>query len=93
VDQDDYDLILHNYIHPARPVETDKSGRIPVPAAIRKWANLTRDCLVISAENHLEIWDAESHYAYLSENKARLQAAMKKMGAVRLFRLDEGGSG
>jgi MraZ protein len=90
VDEEDYNLIQHGFIYPARTVETDKSGRIPVPAAIRKWASLTKDCLVISAENHLEIWDADFHYAYLNENGARLQDAVKKMGAIRLFKLDSG---
>jgi MraZ protein len=87
VDEDDYDLIQHLYIHSAQVVEIDKLGRIPVPPDTRKWANLTKDCLVISAENHLEIWDYEGYYGYLNENRARAQEAVKKMGVVRLFKM------
>jgi MraZ protein len=89
VDEDDYDLIQHLYIHSAQVVEIDKSGRIPIPQDTRKWANLTRECLVISAENHLEIWDYDGYYAYLNENRVRAQEAIKKMGAVRLFKMKE----
>ncbi|MDR2133990.1 MAG: division/cell wall cluster transcriptional repressor MraZ [Treponema sp.] len=91
VDEDEYELIQHLYIHSAQVVELDKSGRVPIPADTRKWAGLTRECLVISAENHLEIWDYEGYYAYLNENRARAQEAIKKMGAVRLFKTDENG--
>jgi MraZ protein len=87
VDEDDYELIQHLYIHSAQVVEIDKSGRIPVPADTRKWAGLSRDCLVISAENHLEIWDYEGYYAYLNANRERAQEAIKKMGAARLFKM------
>jgi MraZ protein len=87
VDEDDYDLIQHLYIHSAQVVEIDRAGRIPVPPDTRKWANLAKDCLVISAENHLEIWDYDGYYEYLNENRARAQEAIKKMGAVRLFKM------
>src|ERR1700744_1926541 len=35
----------------------DKQGRIPVPAALRTYAGLDRDCVVIGANTRLEIWD------------------------------------
>ncbi|AEF83866.1 protein MraZ [Treponema primitia ZAS-2] len=89
LNEEEYNLIQYQYILPAQVGEIDKSGRVAIPPAIRKYAGLTRDCLVMNAENHLEIWDAEFFYAYLKENRARTQEAMRQMGALRLFKTDE----
>ena len=36
----------------------DRQGRITVPAALRAYAGLQRDCVVIGANTRLEIWDS-----------------------------------
>ncbi|MDR0601422.1 MAG: division/cell wall cluster transcriptional repressor MraZ [Treponema sp.] len=82
---EEYSLIEYLHILPAQLVEIDKSGRVPVPQAIRKYAGLNRDCLVLSAENRLEIWDSNFHSAYLNENRPVIQEAWRKMGSIRLF--------
>jgi MraZ protein len=42
----------------------DKQGRITVPAALRTYAALTRDCTVIGANTRVEIWDSTAWTAY-----------------------------
>ncbi len=42
----------------------DRTGRITVPAPLRAYAGLERDCVVIGANTHLEIWDADTWRAY-----------------------------
>ena len=44
----------------------DKQGRITVPPALRTYAGLQRDCVVIGANTRLEIWDAQAWEAYLA---------------------------
>lgn len=44
----------------------DRSGRIPVPAQLRDYAGLDRDCVVIGANTRVEIWDVASWDNYLS---------------------------
>jgi len=88
ISEEDYFDIHYQYIYSAQEVEIDKSGRLALPPAIRKYARLSRDCLVLSAENHLEIWDSEFFYAYLQEKQPMIQETMKKMGALRLFNTD-----
>ena len=44
----------------------DKQGRITVPSALRGYAGLQRDCVVIGANTRLEIWDAQAWEAYLA---------------------------
>jgi MraZ protein len=42
----------------------DKQGRVTVPPALRTYAGLTRDCVVIGANTRVEIWDAEAWATY-----------------------------
>ena len=42
----------------------DKQGRVTIPAALRSYAGLDRDCVVIGANTRLEIWDAAAWSAY-----------------------------
>ncbi|GHT62242.1 hypothetical protein FACS1894109_21060 [Spirochaetia bacterium] len=86
-------FIEHRYINQAQVMELDKAGRIAIPPTVRRWARLTKECTVVSAENHLEIWDTESYFAYLTEKEPLFQGtlaqgAMNKMGSIRLFKLD-----
>ena len=49
-------------------VEIDpKTGRIPIPAFLRSYAKLTKDCLVVSVSNHLEIWNADSNKKFMED--------------------------
>ncbi len=44
----------------------DKQGRITVPPALRSYAGLQRDCVVIGANTRLEIWDTQAWDTYLA---------------------------
>lgn len=44
----------------------DKQGRITVPAALREYAGLARDCVVIGANTRVEVWDSAAWDTYLS---------------------------
>lgn len=45
----------------------DKQGRITVPQALREYAGLSRDCVVIGANTRVEVWDAAAWEAYLEQ--------------------------
>lgn len=47
----------------------DKQGRITVPAALRSYAALDRDCVVIGQNTRLEIWDPVAWRAYEGEQE------------------------
>lgn len=51
--------------------QPDKQGRITIPAPLRSYAGLTRDCVVIGANARVEIWDAEAWSRYESEQEQR----------------------
>ena len=68
-------------------VEIDpKTGRIPVPAFLRSYANLTKDCLVVSVNNHLEIWNADYNKKFMEEVRIINKNTHKKLlGKVNFF--------
>ena len=43
----------------------DKQGRVTVPAKLREYAGLTRDCTVIGAGSRVELWDTTAWDTYL----------------------------
>jgi MraZ protein len=44
----------------------DKQGRVTIPPALREYAGLDRECVVIGASTRLEIWDAAAWDTYLA---------------------------
>ncbi len=48
----------------AAELELDKQGRVLVPANLREYAKMTRDCVVIGVGARVEIWDAEMWKTY-----------------------------
>ena len=47
----------------------DKQGRVTVPARLREYAGLERDCVVVGANTRLEIWDAAAWAASEAEQE------------------------
>ena len=47
----------------------DAQGRVRVPAPLRAYAGLTKDCVVIGMNTRLEIWDKASWEAYEAEKE------------------------
>jgi len=47
----------------------DKTGRVTIPAGLRAYAGLEKDCAVIGANTRLEIWDAQAWAAYEAEQE------------------------
>ncbi|WP_159941197.1 MULTISPECIES: division/cell wall cluster transcriptional repressor MraZ [unclassified Nocardiopsis] len=47
----------------------DKQGRVTIPAKLREYAGLDRECVVIGANTRLEIWDATAWADYEAEQE------------------------
>ena len=50
-------------------------GRITLPGDLRRYANLSRECVVIGAVDYLEIWNAESWQSYQQTHEEHFSAA------------------
>lgn len=44
----------------------DKQGRVTIPASLRDYAGLQRECTVIGAGSRLEVWDTTAWETYLA---------------------------
>ena len=47
----------------------DKQGRVTVPANLREYAGITRDCTVIGAGSRVELWDTTAWNTYLASTE------------------------
>ncbi len=57
----------------------DKQGRITIPPALRDYAALQRDCVVIGANTRLEIWDATAWETYLEQQEGVFSEASEEV--------------
>jgi MraZ protein len=57
----------------------DKQGRITVPTALRTYAGLERDCVVIGANTRLEIWDTQAWDTYLAAQEDSFAEAAQEV--------------
>jgi MraZ protein len=62
----DYMRVMFAGAHDEIP---DRQGRITIPQALRTYAGLDRDCVVIGANTRVEIWDSTSWNQYLSDRE------------------------
>ncbi|MCX7521502.1 division/cell wall cluster transcriptional repressor MraZ [Microbacterium sp. STN6] len=61
---------LRVFLSGASAESPDKQHRVTVPPALRSYAGLDRDLVVIGAGSRAEIWDAEAWQTYLAEQEA-----------------------
>lgn len=47
----------------------DKQGRITIPATLRGYAGLARECTVIGAGGRVEVWDSVAWEQYLADTE------------------------
>ena len=60
---------LRNFAAGADEQHPDAQGRITLSAEHRRYANLSKECVVIGAVDRLEIWDAQAWQRYLDEHE------------------------
>jgi len=66
---------IRNLAASADEQRPDGSGRITLSAAHRKYANLSKECVVIGSVDFLEIWDAAAWAEYQSQTEDAYSAA------------------
>jgi len=57
----------------------DKQGRVTIPLALREYAALRRECVVIGANTRLEIWDSASWETYLERQEDAFSDASQEV--------------
>lgn len=51
----------------ASEASLDKQGRVNIPANLREFAKIEKDCMIIGVSSRIEIWSAELWEAYYEE--------------------------
>jgi len=54
----------------ATECQLDKQGRILLPSALRQYAGLDKEVVIIGVSNRIEIWDKERWQDFLTESKS-----------------------
>ncbi len=49
--------------------QPDRQGRVTIPPALREYARLERDCVVIGNRNRCEIWEAGAWEQFMAEQE------------------------
>ena len=62
----DYQRVMFAGAHDEVP---DKQGRVTIPAGLRTYAGLEKECVVIGANTRLEIWDSAAWESYLADRE------------------------
>lgn len=57
----------------------DGQGRIAINAELRRYAGLTKDCVVIGAFTRAEIWDARAWQAYQDQHEDEYAKAQEEV--------------
>jgi MraZ protein len=74
-------LVQRRLLAPAQETEIDRTGRIAIPATLRDYAGLHKDCTVLGMVRYLEIWDEETYTTYLQSNEEQFKQATEELGA------------
>ncbi len=72
----DYSRVFFASAHDEVP---DRQGRVTVPPALRDYAGLTRECVVIGANTRVEIWDAQAWQDYLSASEDQFSSLSEEV--------------
>lgn len=59
--------------------EVDKQGRINIPASLRKYAGLDKECAVIGVSNRVEIWSDQAWTGYVEESEESFSEIAENM--------------
>ncbi|MDR0669106.1 MAG: division/cell wall cluster transcriptional repressor MraZ [Treponema sp.] len=76
--EEERDHVEFHYVASQVDVEIDRVGRIVIPQLIRRYAGLTKDCMILNLQDRLEVWDEDLLVAQLHENQAAVKAVVGK---------------
>lgn len=57
----------------------DKQGRINLTSPLIKYADLTKDCIIIGVNDHLEIWSKNHWEEFIEENESSFSDIADKL--------------
>ncbi len=65
-------IFIRNFFSGAAEGEFDRQGRTSISSILCKHANLTKDCVIIGANDRIEIWDLQAWEEFLTSNEDKM---------------------
>jgi MraZ protein len=59
--------------------ELDKQGRVNIPANLRSYGNLDKDCVIIGVSNRVEIWGKDHWDTYFNQSEDSFNEIAEKI--------------
>ncbi|TYA13702.1 division/cell wall cluster transcriptional repressor MraZ [Paenibacillus faecis] len=63
----------------ATECEWDKQGRVNLPANLRQYAKLEKDCVVLGVSNRVEIWSKDTWEQYFQQSEDTFNEIAEKL--------------
>ncbi|MNI52575.1 cell division protein MraZ [compost metagenome] len=63
----------------ATECQWDKQGRVTLPANLREYAKLDKDCVILGVSNRVEIWNKELWEQYFGQSEASFNEIAEKL--------------
>lgn len=67
VSKKDAQAFVRWFLSSASHVQLDQQGRLLIPQALREWAGMERDVVIVGVASRLEIWDKAKWEAFYKE--------------------------
>ena len=64
------------------PYECDKNGRVKLPRNLLELSNIKKQCMIVGAFDHLEVWDLEAWNKYEESANAVFEEELDKVSAT-----------
>ena len=71
-DTKDKRSFMRIFLSGASICDYDRQGRINIPPALIKYANIDKECVIVGVFDRLEIWSIESWNIYVNDNSSNL---------------------
>ena len=68
----DVRTFIRGFFSGANSCTLDKSGRVVLAPYLLEYANITKDCIIIGANDRIEIWDRQNWNEFMNENANKL---------------------
>ncbi len=66
-------IFVRSFFSGAALIEVDRQGRINIASPLVGHAGLTKECVIIGANDRIEVWDKASWDAFLNDNAEKLE--------------------
>lgn len=73
------------FLSGAADCELDRMGRVSITSPLIEYADITKECVIIGANDRIEIWSKESWDNFLSDNVDRLSDIAENLFTIGDF--------